>query len=241
MIGRGRLLALITARGGSKRLPRKNVLKLAGKPLIAWSIEAGLRSKYVDRVIVSTDDEEIAEMSRYYGADVPFIRPMELSNDMASSTDVIRHSIRTLKKKEDHYEYLLLLQPTSPLRTERHIDEAVKLLIKKDADGVIGVTETEHPIEWMNKLPENLSMDGFVSEENQGRPYQDFPQRYRINGAIYLYKVSDIMVEDGTFFKEGSYAYKMDQMDSIDIDTQEDFLIAEALIEHSQNPKPEPS
>ena len=241
MIGSGRLLALIAARGGSKRLPRKNVLNLAGKPLIAWSIEAGLRSKYVDRVIVSTDDEEIAEMSRYYGADVPFIRPMELSNDMASSTDVIRHSIRTLKKKEDHYEYLLLLQPTSPLRTEHHIDEAVKLLIEKDADGVIGVTEIEHPIEWTNKLPENLSMDGFISEENQGKPYQDFPQRYRINGAIYLYKVSDIMVEDGTFFKEGSYAYKMDQVDSIDIDTQEDFLIAEALIEHSQNPKPEPS
>ena len=241
MIGRGRLLALITARGGSKRLPRKNVLKLAGKPLIAWSIEAGLRSKYVDRVIVSTNDEGIAEISRYYGADVPFMRPIELSRDTTSSMDVIRHSIRTLGKKGERYEYLLLLQPTSPLRTEHHIDEAVKFLIEKAADGVIGVTEIEHPIEWTNKLPENLSMDGFISEENQKKPYQDFPQRYRINGAVYLYKVSAIMMGDGIFLKEGSYAYKMDQMDSIDIDTQDDFLIAEALMEHSQNSKPESS
>ena len=241
MIGRGRLLALVAARGGSKRLPRKNVLKLAGKPLIAWSIEAGLRSKYVDRVIVSTDDEEIAEISRYYGADVPFMRPMELSRDTTLSMDVIRHSIRTLEKNGGRYEYLLLLQPTSPLRTEHHIDEAVKLLIEKDADGVTGVTEIEHPIEWTNKLPENLSMDGFISEENQKKPYQDFPQRYRINGAIYLYKVSAIMMGDGVFLKEGAYAYKMDQMDSIDIDTQEDFLIAEALMGHFQNSKPESS
>ena len=241
MIGNGRLLALIAARGGSERLPRKNVLKLAGKSLIVWSIEAGLRSKYVDRVIVSTDDEEIAEISRYYGADVPFMRPIELSRDTTSSMDVIRHSIRTLEKNGDRYEYLLLLQPTSPLRTEHHIDEAVKFLIEKAADGVIGVTETEHPVEWANKLPKSLSMDGFISEENQGKPYQDFPQRYRINGAIYLYKVSAIMMRDGIFFKEGSYAYKMDQMDSIDIDTQEDFLIAEALMEHSQNSKLESS
>ena len=99
MIGNGRLLALIAARGGSERLPRKNVLKLAGKSLIAWTIEAGLRSKYVDRVIVSTDDEEIAGISRYYGADVPFMRPMELSRDTTLSMDVIRHSIRTLGKK----------------------------------------------------------------------------------------------------------------------------------------------
>ena len=241
MIGSGRLLALIAARGGSKRLPRKNVLKLAGKSLIAWSIEAGLRSKYVDRVIVSTDDEEIAEISKYYGADVPFMRPMELSRDTTSSMDVILHSIRTLEKNGDRYEYLLLLQPTSPLRTEHHIDEAVKFLAEKAADGVIGVAEMEHPIEWANKLPENLSMDGFISEENQGKPYQDFPQRYRINGAIYLYKVSAIMMGDGVFLKEGAYAYKMDQMDSIDIDTQDDFLIAEALMAHSQKSKPEPS
>ena len=241
MIGSGRLLALIAARGGSKRLPRKNVLNLAGKPLIAWSIEAGLRSKYVDRVIVSTDDEEIAEISKYYGADVPFMRPMELSRDTTSSMDVILHSIRTLEKNGDRYEYLLLLQPTSPLRTEHHIDEAVKFLAEKAADGVIGVTEIEHPIEWTNKLPENLSMDGFIPEENQGKPYQDFPQRYRINGAIYLYKVSAIMMGDGVFLKEGAYAYKMDQMDSIDIDTQDDFLIAEALMAHSQKSKPEPS
>ena len=241
MIGNRRLLAIITARGGSKRLVRKNVLQIAGKSLIAWSIEAGLQSKYVDRVVVSTDDEEIAEISRYHGADIPFMRPLELANDTASSTDVLRHSVRTLEASGDGYEYLLHLQPTSPLRTARHIDEAVELLIQKEANAVIGVTEIGHPIEWASTLPENLSMDGFVSKKNQEKRFQDFPQRYCINGAIYLCKVDSIMKEDGVFFKKGSYAYKMDQMVSVDIDTQKDFMVAETLIKHSECLKPRSS
>jgi CMP-N,N'-diacetyllegionaminic acid synthase len=235
MIGNEKLLAVITARGGSRRLPRKNVLTFAGKPLIAWTIEAGLQSKYVDRVIVSTDDEEIAEISRSHGAEVPFMRPQELSNDTASSTDVIRHAVKALENNEQKFGYLLYLQPTSPLRTSDHIDEAVALMIQKEANGVIGVTAMNHPIEWSNILPENLSMDGFISKNNQEKRSQDFPQRYCVNGAIYLCKKKSVIEGDGSFFKEGSYAYKMDPVDSVDIDTQKDFLVAEAFLKYSRN------
>ena len=235
MIGSERLLALITARGGSKRLARKNVLEFAGKPLIAWSIDAGLQSKYVDRVIVSTDDQEIAEISKSHGADVPFMRPSKLATDTASSADVIRHSVETLEAAGDDYGYLLHLQPTSPLRASRHIDEAVELLIQKDANGIIGVTEVEHPTEWMNTLPQNLSTDGFISKIHQGKRCQDFPQRYCINGAIYLCKKESLMMGDDVFYKEGAYAYKMDPMDSFDIDTQKDFLLAETLLKYSRS------
>jgi len=237
MIGREKLLAVITARGGSKRLPRKNVLMFAGKPLIAWSIEAGLQSRYVDRVIVSTDDEEIAEISRSHGAEVPFLRPLELSNDTASSTDVIRHSVKTLETNGDEFGYILNLQPTSPLRTFRHIDEAATLMIQKEANGVIGVTEVDHPIEWTNILPQNLSMDRFISKNNQKKRCQDFPRRYCVNGAIYLCKKDSVMKEDGVFFKKGSYAYKMDPIDSVDIDTKKDFLVAETFLKYSQSLK----
>lgn len=237
MIGNEKLLAVIMARGGSKRLPRKNVLTFAGKPLIAWTIEAGLQSKYVDRVIVSTDDEEIAEISKSYGAEVPFLRPLELSNDSTSSMDVMRHSVKSLETIGYQFGYLLYLQPTSPLRTSHHIDEAVVLMIQKEANGVIGVTEMNHPIEWTNILPQNLSMDGFISKNNQKKRSQDFPQRYCVNGAIYLCKKDYVMENDGIFFKKGSYAYKMDPIDSVDIDTQKDFLVAETFLKYSRSLK----
>ena len=135
MIKEGKLLALITARGGSKRLPKKNILKLANKPLIAWTIEASLKSPYIDEVIVSTDDVEIAEISRSYGADVPFIRPPELATDNASSIDVLKHAVLTLNNLDRHFDYLILLQPTSPLRKATHINEAIKMYVDKKSDG----------------------------------------------------------------------------------------------------------
>ncbi|MBC8555357.1 MAG: acylneuraminate cytidylyltransferase family protein, partial [Candidatus Brocadiales bacterium] len=144
MINNKRILAIIPARGGSKRLPRKNILDLAGKPPIAWSIEAALGSKYIDRVIVSTDDEEIAGISRKYGADVPFMRPNKLATDESSSVDVVLHVINTLKEKGRESEYIMLLQPTSPLRTMENIDEAVELLQSSSSDAVISVCEAEH-------------------------------------------------------------------------------------------------
>lgn len=229
MINGKRILALIPARGGSKRLPRKNLLSVGGKPLIAWSIEAGRYSKYVDRVVVSTDDAEIAAIAEERGADVPFIRPAELSGDEASSMDVVRHAANYLEQHGDIFDYLLLLQPTSPLRTHKHIDEAVELLIRKNGDSVVSVTAVEHPVEWTNSLPEDLSMKQFISEENRGKRSQDFPTRYRLNGAIYLVSMARLVESDSLLLDDGGYAYIMNDKESVDIDNKPDLEFARLL------------
>lgn len=230
MINNKRLLALIPARSGSKRLPHKNSLNLGGKPLIAWSIDAGLQSKYVDRVVVSTDSNAIAAMASQYGADTPFVRPEILASDTATTIDVVRHAISMLEKENDFYDYILLLQPSSPLRNSKHIDEAVELLISKSAHGIIGITEVEHPVEWTNTLPKDSSMVDFFSTEYRDIRSQDFPVRYRINGAIYLNKIENVLSEGSLFLNDKCYAYIMPRPVSLDIDTNYDFKIAESML-----------
>ena len=234
MIENSRLLALVVARGGSKRLPRKNVLDLAGKPVIAWTIEAAMKSKYVDRVVVSTDDDEIINVSKLFGADVPFRRPEELADDKAKSIDVVRHAINALKSEDDIYNYCLLLQPTSPLRTAEHIDAAVELLLEKKADSILSVTKISHPLEWVNTLPEDLSMDGFFCSELEGKRSQDFPDKYQLNGAIYINRIPSMLQSNSLINCGKTYAYIMSQENSVDIDGYVDFLLARALLQEAQ-------
>jgi CMP-N-acetylneuraminic acid synthetase len=217
-------LAIIPARGGSKRLPRKNILNLAGKPLIAWSIEAGLNSGYIDKVIVTSDDDEILEISRKFGADI-IKRPDELASDTATTFDAIKHTVENLKK----YDYIVLLQPTSPLRNEKHIDEAIELLELKNADAVVSVCEMDHSPLWSNILPEDLSMKNFLREEVLNKRSQDLEKYYRINGAIYICKTEKLLENKGFFLKENIFTYIMDRNSSIDIDEEIDFKIAEVL------------
>jgi CMP-N,N'-diacetyllegionaminic acid synthase len=223
-------LAIIPARGGSKRLPRKNVLDLCGKPLIAYSIEAGLKSKYIDKVIVTSDDEEILSISKRYGADI-IVRPDELSNDTATTFDAIKHTIENTNK----YDYLVLLQPTSPLRTQKHINEAIELLEAKNADAVISVCEMEHSPLWSNTLNEDLDMSNFLKEEVLNKRGQDLDKYFRLNGAIYICKMDKILNNKGFFLKENIYAYKMNKKDSIDIDDEFDFELAYLCLEHKRN------
>lgn len=218
-------LAIIPARGGSKRLPRKNVLDLANKPLIAWSIEAGLNSNYIDKVIVSSDDEEILEISKQFGAET-IKRPNELANDTATTFDAIKHTIENSKK----YDYVILLQATSPLRTSLHIDEAIELLEEKNADAIISVCEMDHSPLWSNTLDETLSMQDFLKEEILNRRSQDLETYYRLNGAIYICKTTKLLEEKSFLLKEHSFAYVMDRKSSIDIDEEIDFEIAQLLI-----------
>lgn len=219
-------LAIIPARGGSKRLPRKNVLDLAGKPLIAWSIEAGLKSKYIDKVIVTSDDDEILSISQQYGA-IAIKRPDELASDTATTFDAIKHTIDNIER----YDYIVLLQPTSPLRNDKHIDEAIELLETKNTDAVIGVCEMDHSPLWSNVLPQNGSMSNFLREEVLNKRSQDLEKYYRINGAIYICKTERLLKEKSFFLKDNIFAYKMDRKSSVDIDEEIDFYIAEAVIE----------
>ena len=226
MIGDKRLLAVIPARGGSKRLPRKNILDLAGKPLIAWTIEAALGSKYIDRVVVSTDDGEIADISKQFGADVPFIRPIELASDEATSIDVVLHSLKELEMQKDHYDFIVLLQPTSPLRTTEHIDKAIEQLIERDDDAVISVCKAEHHPLWCNELGDDKDMSGFLREEIVNKRSQELPDYYRLNGAIYLCDVERLKSKMTFFLNEKISAYIMKQDVSVDIDMRSDLDLA---------------
>jgi len=223
-------LAIIPARGGSKRLPRKNALDLCGKPLIAWSIEAGLNSQYIDRVIVSSDDDEILKISKKFGAET-IKRPDDLASDIATTFDAIKHTIDNLEK----YDYIVLLQPTSPLRNEKHIDEAIELLENKNADAVVSVCEMDHSPLWSNTLPEDNSMSNFLRDEVLNKRSQDLEKYYRLNGAIYICKTEKLLENKGFFLKDNIFAYTMDRKNSIDIDEETDFKMANILAEMVEN------
>lgn len=219
-------LAVIPARGGSKRLAKKNILKLDGKPLIAHTIEAGLKSQYIDKLIVSSDNDEILSIAKEYDIE-SLKRPDELASDTATTVDVLLHAIESTPQK---YTYLVLLQATSPLRNSQHIDEAIEFLEKKSADAVISVVELEHSPLWANRLPQDLSMDNFISKNIQNKCSQDLEPYYRLNGAIYIVNIEKFLEEKSFFLQENSYAYVMDKMSSIDIDEAIDFMLAEVAL-----------
>ncbi len=222
------ILGLITARGGSKGIPRKNLADLGGKPLIAWTIEAALESSALDRVVVSTDDPEIAEVSRQYGAEVPFMRPPDLAGDKSAHIPVIQHALRWAEESAGSLpDYICLLQPTSPFRTAQHIVRAVALLKENNADAVVSVCEAKtHPF-LTRKVDENGLLKPFMPMPAGYLRRQDFPPAFEINGAIYLCR-SAIVMEEGTLLPEKTKALIMDDQSSLDIDTPEDLVRARA-------------
>ncbi len=230
MINDKRLLAIIPARGGSKRLPGKNILDLAGKPLIAWTIEGALNSKYIDRVIVSTDNNKIASISKKYGVDVPFMRPKELATDEAQTIDVVIHVLNKLKEFNQQYDYIVLLQPTSPLRQVKHIDDSISQMVKTSSDAIISVCESEHSPLWCNTLDDDMSMDNFIKESVKNKRGQDLEKYYRINGAIYVCSIEKLKEKGDFFLSNNCSAYIMDQDVSVDIDKEIDFELASLMM-----------
>jgi CMP-N,N'-diacetyllegionaminic acid synthase len=219
-------LAIIPARGGSKRLPNKNILPLAGKPMLLWTIESAMQSKYLDEIILSTDSDDIIKVVENYKIKT-IKRPPELASDTAKTVDVVNHVMENIDKE---YDFIVLLQPTSPLRTSNHIDEAIEQLIKLNADAIISVTEVDHSPLWCNILPESLSMENFISENIKHKRSQDLPKFYRLNGAIYICKTKKFIEEDTFFLQENVYAYIMDKKSSIDIDEELNFKLAEIIL-----------
>ncbi|HHZ19786.1 MAG TPA: acylneuraminate cytidylyltransferase family protein [Firmicutes bacterium] len=230
MIGSKKILGFIPARGGSKGLPRKNIKLLSGKPLIAWTIEEARKSAIFDRILVSTDDEEIAEVARAYGADVPFIRPKELATDEAKGIDVFFHAVQWLRDHGETYDLFMLLQPTSPLRIADDIMGAVALLQEKQAKAVVSVCECDHPPFWMNTLGPDLCMKDFLRQDVLGKSRQELPVYYQLNGAVYVGEMDYLQTNLG-FFGDKTYAYIMPRERSVDIDTEIDFLLAQVLMD----------
>lgn len=223
MYKNNKILAVIPARGGSKGIPDKNIVEIDGRPLIDFTIKEALNSKYIDRVIVSTDSEEIAQIAKKCGAGVPFLRPKYLAEDHSKTIDVLIDLIKKLSAMDNSYNYLILLQPTQPLRRSFHIDEAIEQTINHNYKSLVSVNlVNEHPI-----LVRTINAQGMLKNllnENSTIRRQDFPNYYKVNGAIYINKIDDDFNEN-TSLNDNIYPYIMDKRYDLDIDEPFDLEI----------------
>ncbi|MCT7556237.1 acylneuraminate cytidylyltransferase family protein [Aliarcobacter butzleri] len=212
-------MSIIPARGGSKGLPGKNIIDLAGKPLIAWTIEASLKSKYITKTIVSSDNNNILEISKKFGVET-IKRPDELALDTTPTEPVIEHVLKSLENIEQ-YDYLILLQPTSPLRDEKDIDSAIKLLIQKKVSALISTKEIDNKILKAFKNNENGYLEGIANNKYPFMRRQDLPKTFMPNGAIYIVSVKDFL-KTKRLFTDKTISFEMSEEKSFDIDTKED-------------------
>ena len=223
------MLAIIPARGGSKGLLGKNIKSLNGKPLIAYSIEAALQSNVIDRVIVSTDSVEIAEIALKYGAEIPFMRPSYLAEDSSLAVDNYIYTIERYEKEcEVKVDAFCVLQPTSPLRISNDIDNAVNIFYGKKADSVISYCEEHHPVSWHKHLESDGRLSDIITDQKI-KNRQDIKPTYYPNGAIYVFKSSIIKL--GQYYSDKTFAYVMPRVRSVDIDVLDDFKLAEFLMD----------
>lgn len=223
LINGNKILAVIPARGGSKGIKDKNIRPLCGKPLIAYSIESAKKSQFIDEIIVSTDCEKIAEIAKEFGAHIPFLRPKELATDTSKSIDAIVYTLSELKKRGANYDILILLQPTSPLRTAEDIDEALNIFIRSNKQPLVSISEVnDHPI-----LMRTLDNDGMLKNLlniNSTIRRQDMQKIYRVNGSIYINCIADI--DRNTSFNDNKIPYITSQDHSVDIDDEKDLILA---------------
>jgi len=224
------ILGVITARGGSKGIPSKNIKELGGKPLVAYSIETGGKSEFITDLIVSTDDPEIARVARAWGGLVPFMRPPELAGDCVPHLPVMQHAIAEMEKiKNTTYDYCVILQPTSPLRFVEDIDETLRKLISSSAESAVTVVRvgSDHPIK-IKKLDGNRILP-YVLPEEEGTRRQDFPAAYRRSGAVYAMR-RDTIMEKNRLYGDYIVGHETPKERSIDIDEPVDLVVAEYML-----------
>jgi len=224
------ILAIIAARGGSKGIPRKNIKPLMGKPLIGWSIDAAKQASCVNRLIVSTEDEEIASVARELGADVPYIRPAELAADETPGISTVLHAIEQLPE----HDWVLLLQPTSPLRSAEDIDGIWQFCQERSAPSAVSVCEVgKHPY-WMYQRNAAQRLEPFIKGRPNVTRRQDLPPAYALNGALYLARI-DWLLEQQNFIGPETLGYIMPPERSVDLDTLQDWRWVEFLIEQTND------
>jgi N-acylneuraminate cytidylyltransferase len=225
------IIAIIPARGGSKRIPRKNILHLGDKPLISYTIEDAKKAQFVDRVFVSTDDNEIAGISRQFGAEI-VIRPPELATDTATNLPVIRHTLNYLKDKENYSpDIVVLLQCTSPFRKDDDIDNAIRVFLESKVDALFSAFRFTKYI-WRPTEDGTKSINFDYKKEFWRE--QDFPPQYQANGSIFVYNPEEIRKGRSAFFGR-MVIYEMDYMHSFQIDSPEDFYLSECILKLQQN------
>lgn len=226
------MIAIIPARGGSKGVPGKNIRNLCGKPLITYTISAALKSKSIEKVIVTTDSLEIATIAKEYGADVPFVRPADLASDTASAVDVYLHAINFLQEElHESIEKFMVLLPTAPFRNEKHIDEAFELFQNAKADTLISMKEADTPISWYYEKDASSRVRNIGFDSDKAVVNRQLNQKYYVpNGAIYILD-RQLLLEKRTYYTNNTVAYVMGSEESIDIDHEIDFMLAELLME----------
>ncbi len=230
------MICFIPARGGSKGVPGKNIKEICGKPLIAWTIEAAKKAKGIDRVIVTTDDLAIATVAQEYGAEVPFLRPAELSSDTASAIDVYLHATEYVMHVTDQkLDKFMVLLPTVPLRNEKHIEEALAQFEKDGATTLISFAEAEVPASWYHKLDKEGRVHNAGFGQGVTMTNRQNNETYIVpNGAIYILDY-ELLKNKRTYYCDNTVAYIMSREDSIDIDYPIDFEFAKCLMEKRVN------
>jgi CMP-N-acetylneuraminic acid synthetase len=226
------ILAIIPARAGSKGVPNKNARMLGGKPLIAYSIEQALKSKFIQDIVVSTDSEEIAEIAREFGAAVPFIRPAHLSSDTAKSIDVVIHAVEFLKGQGKNYDGIILLQPTSPFREVSLIDSAIEQFFSSEIDSLVSVkpVPNEYNPHWVYEINENGFLSLSTGEKAIISRRQDLPISFHRDGSIYITSI-DVLLSSQSFYGEKLGFIETKSEINVNIDTMEDWERAEVLIQ----------
>lgn len=232
MLDGQKVLGLITARGGSKGLPGKNIRPLRGKPLIAWSIEAAKSCTSLDALVVSTDSEEIAAVARHYGAEAPFLRPSELAGDTATSVDVIEHAINFLRERGEEYGYVVLIEPTSPLREPHDIDLALRQMSEAGADSVVsvGLADTVHPA-FMFRKGAAQRLELFQGGAFRVLRRQELEPVFFLEGTVYASRVASLLAQR-TFCQTNTVGYEVPKWKVPEIDDIVDFLHVEAIMKH---------
>jgi len=220
-------LAIIPARGGSKRIPRKNIKEFCGKPIIGWSIEAAIKCECFDTILVSTDDEEIAEISLSYGAQCPFIRPSELSDDYTTTMDVVRHAIEWVCRREDKASEVCCLYPTAPFVSVKSLQQGLDILMETDSDFVIPVTTYAFPIQRAVLISSSNQVEMFNPDQFNTRS-QDLVEAYHDAGQFYWGKAA-AWIEKETIFSGVSTPLILPRYEVQDIDTLEDWVYAEKM------------
>lgn len=225
MINNKKVLAIIPARGGSKGVRRKNIKELAGKPLIAWTIEEAKKSKYIDRLILSSEDLEIINVAKDYNCEAPFVRPKELALDDTPGIDPILHAIEKLP----NYDYIVLLQPTSPLRSANDIDSTIERSFQSDGSPVVTVTESGESPYWMYQFCEGGKMSPLLRKDEIPKRRQETPKSYILNGAVYV-SSKERLLKEKSFLHEETIGHIMPRERSLDVDTEIDFKLCELII-----------
>ncbi len=223
------ILAIIAARGGSKGVPRKNLREIAGKPLIAWAIEAGRKSGYIDRLILSSEDAEIIRIAQSWGCEAPFVRPAELAGDETPGIEPVLHSLSALPER---YDYVVLLQPTSPLRLAEDIDGCMETCLRHQAPACVTVTEVDHSPFWMYRLDPSRHLAPLINQKKIPDRRQDLPKVYILNGAVYVAQTAWLQ-QQRTFLTAETVAHIMPRERSLDVDTELDLKICESLLSMS--------